>query len=334
MLLTASSACARQIKTSQLPDASRRVCDGVYNWPMYYGMEGWVIPMDKRPDCLAWCFSVTKAYSATVRAGFNIGNSVLDPTGIVAEISGSQMNMANGLYSEWSWYGQMQIQEMIMAKPMTDPTSWVGAYSELMKEKWDYIIDGFASCPYINITNDYAGAYVWFKKTGSALGLESSFISAFFSDTMGVTTTTYYWGFRGSDPADYYGSDYTTYDFVRLQLYRDVSVYKEIGRRAAIVCGGGEIGSGFLSATEYIAAAGSRRRRLTASEESASYEEHYDIIKDATNGRLSHEHLSRHASRRVLHEETHRKVEAFCAPDYTTDCLFKHTSSLGGDIDI
>ena len=37
----------------------------------------------------------------------------------------------------------MQIQQMIMAKPMTDPTSWVGAYSELMKEKWDYIIDGF-----------------------------------------------------------------------------------------------------------------------------------------------------------------------------------------------
>ena len=150
---------------------------------------------------------------------------------------------------------------------------------------------------------------------------------------MGVTTTTYSWGFRGADPADYYGSAYTNYDFVRLQLYRDLSVYEEVGRRAAIVCGGGTV-TGYLSAAEYIAAAGSRRRRLTASEEPASYQEHYDIIKQATNDRLSHEHVSRHASRRVLHEETHRKVEAFCAPDYTTDCLFKHTSSLSGDIDI
>lgn len=27
-----------KIKTPQLPNANRRVCDGVYNWPMYYGM--------------------------------------------------------------------------------------------------------------------------------------------------------------------------------------------------------------------------------------------------------------------------------------------------------
>ena len=71
------------IKTPQLPDASRRICDGVYNWPMYYGMETsgslpGQFPIDKRSDCLAWCFSITKAYSATVRAGFNIGNTVLD----------------------------------------------------------------------------------------------------------------------------------------------------------------------------------------------------------------------------------------------------------------
>ena len=135
--------------------------------------------------------------------------------------------------------------------------------------------------------NDYAGAYVWFKKVGTALGLESSFISAFFSDTMGVTTTTYYWGFRApTRPTTTARS--TTYDFVRLQLYRDLSVYEEVGRRAAIVCGGGTV-TGYLSAAEYITAAGGRRRRLTDSEEPASYQEHYDIIKDATNGRLSHE---------------------------------------------
>ena len=92
------------IKVPQNPDPSRRVCDGVYNWPMYYGMEGWKIPLDKRPDCLTWAFSVTKAYSATVRAGFSISNDALDTGGALREISGSQMGMKDGLYSEWSWF--------------------------------------------------------------------------------------------------------------------------------------------------------------------------------------------------------------------------------------
>ena len=324
-----------------IPDslAKRRVCDGVYNWPMYYGGESngtlpWTVPIDKRPECLAWTFSVTKVHSASVRAGFVIGNTALDTAGIVAEIAGNTMNMASGLYSEWSWFGQMQIYNMIMA---SDPDgtfasmSWVGEYSALMKEKWDYMIDGFAGCPYIEITNEYAGAYVWFKKIGSTMGLETSFISAFFSDTMGVTTTTYYWGFRGADPADYYGAGYTTMDFARLQLYRDLSVYEEVGRRAAIVCAGGTV-DGFLSADEYIGSR--RRRRLSSNDEPLTYEAHYDNLKESTNGRLTHEQLDGHASRKVLHEEAHRKVEAFCAPEYTTDCLFKHTGSLGGDVDI
>ena len=135
----------------------------------------------------------------------------------------------------------MQIQQMIMSKPLDDTTSWVGAYTEIMKEKWDALIPAFKDCPYIELTNDYAGAYAWFKKMGVALGLETSWLSAFFSDTMGVTVPLYSWGFRGADPADYYGSAYTKYDFVRLQLYRDVSVYAEVKRRAEIICGGGKL---------------------------------------------------------------------------------------------
>ena len=102
-------------------------------------------------------FSVTKAYSATVRAGFSISNDALDTGGALREISGSQMGMKDGLYSEWTWFGQMQIQQMIMAKPLDDATSWVGAYTEIMKEKWDALIPAFKDCPYIELTNDYAG---------------------------------------------------------------------------------------------------------------------------------------------------------------------------------
>ena len=101
----------------------------------------------------------------------------------------------------------MQIQQMIMSKPLDDTTSWVGAYTEIMKEKWDALIPAFKDCPYIELTNDYAGAYAWFKKMGVALGLETSWLSAFFSDTMGVTVPLYSWGFRGADPADYYGAE-------------------------------------------------------------------------------------------------------------------------------
>ena len=42
---------------------------------------------------------------------------------------------------------------------------------------------------------------------GVALGLETSWLSAFFSDTMGVTVPLYSWGFRGADPAVYYGAE-------------------------------------------------------------------------------------------------------------------------------
>ena len=58
-----------KMKTPQIANPDRRVCDGVYLWPMYFGMEDYVIPLDKKPDCASWSFSITKAYSASVRAG-------------------------------------------------------------------------------------------------------------------------------------------------------------------------------------------------------------------------------------------------------------------------
>ena len=61
-----------KITTPQISDPNRRVCDGVYVWPMYFGMRNYTIPMAERPDCSAWSFSITKAYSASVRAGFNL----------------------------------------------------------------------------------------------------------------------------------------------------------------------------------------------------------------------------------------------------------------------
>jgi hypothetical protein len=114
-----------KIKTPQLPNANRRVCDGVYVWPMYFGMTDFAIPIDQRPDCGTWLFAITKAYSASVRAGFIFyKKEPVTSYEAIARIITDVHSMTNGLYSEWSWYGQMQIWEMVMSKPISDPTSW------------------------------------------------------------------------------------------------------------------------------------------------------------------------------------------------------------------
>ena len=57
-----------RIKTGKLP-VNRRVCDGVYLFPQYFGMTSYSIPIAQKPDCSAWSFSVTKVFNAAARAG-------------------------------------------------------------------------------------------------------------------------------------------------------------------------------------------------------------------------------------------------------------------------
>jgi hypothetical protein len=86
-----------KIKIPQL-SANRRVCDGVYLWPMYFGMRNYSIPVEERPDCSAWSFSITKAYSASVRAGFIMYKREPEAsfTAMVATIN-SAYSMTHGL---------------------------------------------------------------------------------------------------------------------------------------------------------------------------------------------------------------------------------------------
>ena len=55
--------------------------------------------MEERPDCSAWSFSITKAYSASVRAGFIIykRDSEANKAAMVDTISDSY-TMTNGLF--------------------------------------------------------------------------------------------------------------------------------------------------------------------------------------------------------------------------------------------
>ena len=134
-------------------------------WPMYLGARDFEIPRDELPDCSAWAFSISKIYSAAARAGWIMykQDPVANHEAMVAAIGTSQ-TLTHGSLSEWTWHGQLQLFDTFMSKPLDDPTSWIGAYTSIIKEKWDAIVDGFSDCPIVQPSNDYSGAYVWFGK--------------------------------------------------------------------------------------------------------------------------------------------------------------------------
>merc|ERR1719161_882270 len=174
--------------------------------------------------------------------------------------------MSNGLYSEWSWKGMMQIKTMLMAKPVSDPTSWMGAYVGLMSEKWKVMADAIGTCSFMELTNGpLTGAYLWLKKTGDYRCVNKGWLDTFMIEAVGVHTTSYNFGFRGTTASDYYGEGYCNDDFTRIQLYRDVNVYTEVAKRIKTVCSGGAVthsAGSFLSAEEWKASKTATRRRL------------------------------------------------------------------------
>ena len=317
------------VKDVQLPDPNRRVCDGVYLYPMYFGPD-WEVP-DTRPDCSSWAFAITKAYSASVRAGTVMYKQDDATKNAVEDILGEVHNMANGLLSEWTWRGQVQLFDSWMAKPYTDPTSWIGAYTSIVKEKWEYVIEGFADCPVVELMNDYKGGYAWFKKTPDYIGHEDGFVTSLFLETLGVKATTYNWGFRGADPSDF-GPEFAGYgviDFTRMHLYRDISVYKEVGRRAKIMCSGGKVADHLMTYPEWAAAHAPTTKRRNM----LSVGPHVDETHEESRRRLSEAVPRLTAAQLDFHVANHQEglaitknIEKFCAPkDYTTSCLMKYS---------
>ena len=208
--------------------------------------------------------------------------------------------------------------EMMMARPLSAPNSWLGAYISIIQEKWTAVINGFAGCSFIEITNPHAGAYVFFKHKGSQIGAEDAgTVSSFFSDVMNVYATTYFWGFRGATPSVYYGTGYGTRDFVRMQLYRDVSVYHEVARRAQIVCAGGSL-PGKITAAAWQASKSTGRRLEEG--------EHKRKLREVAP-HLSEEHIEKLNQDKIERDRMDDAVESECAPEYTSECLMKHIGS-------
>lgn len=314
-----------RIKTPQLPNANRRVCDGVYVWPMYFYFNNFEIPTSDMPDCSGWSYAITKGYSASVRAGFVIykKEGPESSTSALADILGDFNSLGYGSYSEWSWWGQMQLQEYFMSKPLDDPTSWIGAYSSLMKEKWDAVNEAFEGCPMITLTNYGQGAYSFFIMNEGYRGLSSTetHLSSFFQDVLGVVATTYSWGFRGADPSEYYGEGVGVRDFVRMQMYRDKNVYLEVARRAKIVCAdtSADVGFDLVSPDEFVSiqAAGTRRRL----HEVEDRETRRQLLQEEVP-HISARKLNRVLDNMEMRSEIDEKAST-CAPEYNMNCLFK-----------
>jgi len=314
------------LKITRAQDSNRRVCDGVYLYPMFFS-DG-EIPKEKLPECSTWAFSATKIYSAMVRTGFLMYNLEPETNGdAMKTIAGSQVSLTYGDYSEWSWWGHMQINDILMAKPYTDETSWVGAYTTIQQAKWTAITEGFDGCPYVEITNPFSGAYAWFRMLDPYLGLHDGVSeNTFFAMVIGSRNPTYSWGFRGADPADYYGEGYGTYDFIRMQLFRSQFVYEEVGRRASIACNGGAV-EGYLSGEEWAAMMTDSRRRLSE----LTVESAADIISTHAP-RLSKDQVNHHANLWMHSKKVHDNIEASCAPSYETSCLFAQTGRREPDL--
>ena len=77
-------------------------------------------------------------------------------------------------------------------------------------------------------------------------------------------------------------------DFIRMQLFRDVNVYHEVGRRAKLACADPSVGlEGFMSINEWIAMRGAGRRKLSA----GPFDHAASIRKAAPN--LADKHVER-----------------------------------------
>ena len=153
-------------------------------------------------------------------------------------------------------------------------------------------------------------------------GIQKNFISSFFQDVLGVQATTYNWGFRGADPSTYYGAGYGVNDFTRLQLYRESGVYKEIGRRAKIVCSNinATISDKYLSISTWAKTS----RYL---KENAADVEAMTVGSRRSLLRNKHRDLTEaQAHQLALNVESRMKMDkaaTSCAPEYSTSCLFK-----------
>lgn len=224
---------------------NRCLCDGVYYLPNFVA-PGTAL---RNFQCYSFAHSVTKFYSAQVRAGFMF---VMDYTAAAAassQIMGSMRALGNAAASYMQLHGQIQLMKKMMELPMSNPSSWLNALSRTQYAKWDALDAAITVCNTNRILlrtpeqQKYFGAYVFGYMHPSLQGYSINIGASstdFFKSVVNYDVFDYSWGWRGEVPTNYGYStimpNVTVNDFFRINLFRAEAVYLELARRLTLVC--------------------------------------------------------------------------------------------------
>ena len=264
----------------QAPQA-RCLCDGVYWYP------GFVSPGTTLQNfqCYSWAFSITKIYSAQMRAGIMYIMNYPDAVTAAGRVVGKALSIANGLMSYMQLWGQISLMDQIMAKPFSDPTSWLHAMALAQYEKWDVMHTAFGVCQtagIMQITHEqpkYFGAYIFSHMSTPLHGYSNNIgraSSDFFLSVVGYDHFNYNWGWRGESPTAYgISTNITAMDFHRTHTFRAYQVYAEEARRMTLVCSNrdAKVTSSLLSVNEWVTLRAADLRRRRARKLSDAYDE-------------------------------------------------------------
>ena len=257
---------------------NRCLCDGVYYLPNFVA-PGTVL---RNFQCYSFAHSVTKFYSAQVRAGFLFVMNYAAAQTASSNIMGSMRALGNAAASYMQLHGQIQLMKKMMELPITNPSSWLNALSRTQYAKWNALDAAITVCNTNGVLMrtpeqpKYFGAYVFgymhpsLQGYSTALGTSSS--NDFFKSVVAYDVFDYSWGWRGEVPTNYGYStimpNVTANDFFRIHLFRAEAVYLELARRLTLVCTDktAKVTSTALSVNQWIAlrTPASGRRALQA----------------------------------------------------------------------
>ena len=224
---------------------NRCLCDGVYYLPNFVA-PGSVL---RNFQCYSFAHSVTKFYSAQVRAGFLFVMNYAAATTASGNIMGSMRALGNAAASYMQLHGQIQLMKKMMELPITNPSSWLNALSRTQYAKWDALDAAITVCNTNGILmrtpeqQKYFGAYVFGYMHPSLQGYSINIGSTsndFFKSVVAYDVFDYSWGWRGEVPTNYnYPTimpNVTANDFFRIHLFRAEAVYLELARRLTLAC--------------------------------------------------------------------------------------------------
>jgi hypothetical protein len=224
---------------------NRCLCDGVYFLPNFVA-PGTVL---RNFQCYSFAHTVTKFYSAQMRAGSLFVMDYAAAAAASSQIMSSMRAAGSAAASYMQLHGQIQLMKKMMEIPLSNPSSWLNAFSRTQYYKWDVLDAAITVCNANRILmrtpeqQKYFGVYVFGYMHPSLQGYSINIGTTsndFFKSVVNYGVFDYSWGWRGEVPTNYGYStimpNVTVNDFFRIHLLRAEAVYLELARRLTLVC--------------------------------------------------------------------------------------------------